>query len=812
MKLSEITIHSITLENFASYRKLTFDLDKLGHLVNIYGATGSGKTTLIVDSITFCLFGNAYNMDRQGTTKLVINPMFSEAKCELEFSVSGKRYKISRIVYKDAPANAILYEEKDGNLIKKAVSVKEVDKIINSMINFDYTTFLNSIMVRQGDVMRFLEASPKERREILLKAFNLDFSKHLEKAKELRNELSKEIGNIEENIEELKKEISKEGEVRKELEEANQKIQVIKEELDNFNKNLGELENEIESLTRTKSIIENEVKQLEIIKKDIEDLTKEKSNLIKEINDYIKKLQNESEYRKDLEKYKLIREDLNKVKAILNEINLRRKEVEFLERELHNLQNELNKKQKYKIDLEEAKKAKDILAEYEKEIKEIQDEIGSKNEEIAIMRSQEEEINRILEILRSDTSTVCPVCKRDLTKEHRLVLIQDYERKIEAIRSKRIAEEKLLEEIEKKEEELNVRKKEYERKASSIELLESLASNEEELREEIKNKQIDLNKLKEEIHKLNSEDILQRYKLEARNIEQEIRKCDNEIIRISNELANINEYKKILPEREKKLKELEKKIDELNKKVQAEKDLKLQLNKIDSEIQEKNRIRKNLQERIRYMNEEIGGLNQKIKYADEQLKYIEKSKKEVEEKERDLNNKKINLRAYEIICEDIFNDRGFPLKLLKDYIEKLNDYINSYFLPKVKPDISVEIKTEQDKVEINVAQNGYVRELATYSGGEKTIIGLAFRLGIAKILSSSRLGIVPRLLIIDEGFGPLSKEFREAVLKAILELKSDYDKIFIISHVEDIQDNPIFDTVIKVWKDDNNFSQIEILR
>jgi ATPase involved in DNA repair len=68
-------------------------LDKIGQVINIFGSTGSGKTTLIVDSITFCLFGNAYGIDRQGTTKLVINPKFNEAKCEIELTLGNKNIK-----------------------------------------------------------------------------------------------------------------------------------------------------------------------------------------------------------------------------------------------------------------------------------------------------------------------------------------------------------------------------------------------------------------------------------------------------------------------------------------------------------------------------------------------------------------------------------------------------------------------------------------------------------------------------------------------------------------------------------------------
>lgn len=807
-------IHKIILENFASYKKEIFDFDKLGQVVNIYGPTGSGKTTLIVDSITFCLFGNAYNVDRQGTTKLVINPKFNEAKCEIEFSIYDKKYKVSRTVYKNSPANALFYEEKDGNFIKKAISVTEVDRIISSLIKFDYSTFLNSIMVRQGDVMRFLESNPKERREILLKAFNLDFSKYLERAKELRQETTNKINNIELEIKESKNKIEREGEInnqlltiRKDYENKNEILKKLQELKEKYDK-------EKELLTIKKTKIEKEIEQIEYIKEEINELSKEHNDLLQKLDDIKNKIKNENKFKQEKDNLEKIKKELIMLQDKINLIKIKETEISGIKDKISRIEKDLLEIQRHREELEDAKKAKKILDELYEKLQDIEIEEDEIKEKITRTNIEIEEANKILELLLKKETSECPVCKSKLTPEHRNELIKEYNERIYNLNSEIQKQNIYLEYIKKEKEKLENESKKLEKKVNIIEFLENLIreKNENDLKNQLENLNKDLVEKENELKKQKEDELFKIHGNDFRQIQNRLQECEKKIVELSNELAKIDEYKKSLPDIQKSIADLESKIEEKEKKIKEEDSLKLELDKIEYEIEEnKNNIKK-IQAQIDKLNKELGELKQSIESLQEEIDEIKALKEKIKIKEKELNILRVEQRALEILCDDIFNDRGFPLKLLKDYIERLNEYINSYFLPRVKPDIAVEIKIEQDKIEINIAQNGYTRELATYSGGEKTIVGLAFRLGIAKILSSSRLGVVPKMLIIDEGFGPLSKEFREAVLKAILELRQDYEKIFIISHVEDIQENPLFDSIVRIWKDEAGFSHIEILK
>jgi len=232
---------------------------------------------------------------------------------------------------------------------------------------------------------------------------------------------------------------------------------------------------------------------------------------------------------------------------------------------------------------------------------------------------------------------------------------------------------------------------------------------------------------------------------------------------------------------------------------------------LSQEIEElKNKIAF-LIEKINKINQEIGRIEEREKLLKEKKEEIEKAKKDLEELKKRKIEYEEKLEIYEILYNDVFNEKGFPLRFLDNYIEDLNQIINTEYLTPILNNKRVEIKRIEDNIEIRVFDDIYPRELVTYSGGEKTAIGFAIRLAIAKTLALRR-GVSPKFLIIDEGFGPLSVEIRDLLLRSILNLKHEYEKIFIVSHLEDIQENPMFDSVIKIFKDENNISHIEILK
>ena len=79
------------------------------------------------------------------------------------------------------------------------------------------------------------------------------------------------------------------------------------------------------------------------------------------------------------------------------------------------------------------------------------------------------------------------------------------------------------------------------------------------------------------------------------------------------------------------------------------------------------------------------------------------------------------------------------------------------------------------------------RNYEMYSGGEAFRINFAIRIAISKVLAR-RAGAQLQTLIIDEGFGSQDSAGRERLVEAINNIQHDFEKVIVITHVEELRD------------------------
>ena len=96
-------------------------------------------------------------------------------------------------------------------------------------------------------------------------------------------------------------------------------------------------------------------------------------------------------------------------------------------------------------------------------------------------------------------------------------------------------------------------------------------------------------------------------------------------------------------------------------------------------------------------------------------------------------------------------------------------------------------------------------EKAVISGGEEDVVALALRLSLSELIQEMS-GHPMSLLVLDEVFGSLDAERRQSVLERLLALKSRFRQIFIISHIEDI--NQVADQCIYLTRDAGSRSTV----
>lgn len=171
---------SLTISAFGPFAgETTIDLRALtdGGLYLISGDTGAGKTT-IFDAISFALYG-APSGDHRSAAMLrsaYADPT-RKTFVELEFSYHNKNYRIRRIPayeregYKTSqPAEAELIVPDQPPIMR----VRDVNDAIHAIMGVDREQFSQIAMIAQGDFLKLLHASTKERIDIFRRLFGTE--------------------------------------------------------------------------------------------------------------------------------------------------------------------------------------------------------------------------------------------------------------------------------------------------------------------------------------------------------------------------------------------------------------------------------------------------------------------------------------------------------------------------------------------------------------------------------------------------------------------------------------------------------------
>lgn len=176
----------LTMSAFGSYgTAAAVDFREADHgLFLITGDTGSGKTT-IFDGISFALFGELSGGLRDGAMMRSQYAGEEETYVELMFSDRGQIYTVRR-----SPAYQRLSKRKnkDGERTSTTVSAKvslvmpdgrevpgrigEINEKIQEIVGVDRNQFAQIAMIAQGEYIKLLHASSKERKEIFARIFD----------------------------------------------------------------------------------------------------------------------------------------------------------------------------------------------------------------------------------------------------------------------------------------------------------------------------------------------------------------------------------------------------------------------------------------------------------------------------------------------------------------------------------------------------------------------------------------------------------------------------------------------------------------
>jgi DNA repair exonuclease SbcCD ATPase subunit len=245
--------------------------------------------------------------------------------------------------------------------------------------------------------------------------------------------------------------------------------------------------------------------------------------------------------------------------------------------------------------------------------------------------------------------------------------------------------------------------------------------------------------------------------------------------------------------------------------------------------------------KIKSLQDKITSLNLKVDEYNKNKEQIELNiqlNKHIDSFKSNLNTYKTQLKTFETkILKSNSNLSKFKTEkcAIQDMITKVRDLeeqnkLYDYYLDAVKrdgvsyelisktlPSIEGEINNILGQIvefQMNLQMDGKnVNAFIVYgddrmwplemcSGMERFISGLAIRIALINICNLPR----PNFLVIDEGFGTLDAENLQSLFMAFAYLKTQFDFVVIISHIDSMRD--VVDNLIEIKKD-NGFSSVQ---
>lgn len=384
----------LIISAFGPYaNKCELDLTKLGKkgIYLITGDTGAGKTT-IFDAITFALYGQTSGGFREND---MLRSKYADAHTptfvEMTFSYNQQEYTVRRNPEYLRPAkkgNGMVKEKAQAEFFlpnqTPITGIKDVNNAIIELIGIDAHQFTQITMIAQGEFLKLIHATTKERSDIFRKIFNTKPYQQLqEKLKEQFNHLKKEFVLIDTSIKQYVDSILLPNEdikinplmpnecletIKQIIIQDNQDLQILEQKLNETEQNLATQTKLIDNANMQTKLnfelqnISPKINQVQAkLQENISQHTKFKQNYEQENP---KLTLNIAKLTEELPKYQKIKQKQTKIIQLQQEISTKQQNLKSTEQELNtlttsitNINTELTQLNDIEIKIEQVKTA-----------------------------------------------------------------------------------------------------------------------------------------------------------------------------------------------------------------------------------------------------------------------------------------------------------------------------------------------------------------------------------------------------------------------------------------------------------------------
>ena len=822
------------------------------HVACLCGNNGNGKSA-IFDAITWALWGRS----RAKNNDDLIHLGQSEAEVELEFISGDQRYRVIRKhVRKSSQSRAghtLLELQLAFDGIFKPISgntLQETQQKIIELLNLDYETFKNSAFLRQGHADEFSTKRPGQRKEILANILGLSHYDALEKrAKDLAAERRIEAATLQSTITEIslqlihkpdyeatvnriEQEISK-LEQRKRDEEAiilrlraqKEALEVKKEQLSHTRAHLDEVKHELERWQARIKGHQMQIAEYEQVLGEKESIYKgyadflEMKRLNDDLNRKLSKLLTLKEQRSNLEKVIQQAAEMLNAERKITLSKLTEKEARFARvRELEEMLRQTRHRLTELTNLEQA------ITQKREQIRQIEIRMSYLASNSVHLESELAELEDKRKLLaRGDVR--CPLCETTLGADGR----QRIEAKLAAEADEKMkARQNIDEELNERKAVLRVLEGELAEQESCLEkertmwqsrlsIIEKELADSREAGKELVQDKIRLQELEQRLaekayasteqqmlSQLQNEERILAYSKERHQQTQQqlasLQRFESLQQRLDEAIKDIDREKAALVVAEETISKLKAALEADSKKIDLLTAETSALSDIITRLTEAERRHQVLLQSERQLRDELAG-------AKERLHHIAELELIIKEKQQALQHALYEESIYNQLAE-AFGKKGVQALLIEQALPEIQMEANRLLGKMTDNRMSLTLETQRETkkgdaietLDIKVADELGTRNYEMYSGGEAFRIDFALRIALSRLLVR-RAGASLPILIIDEGFGTQDSSGRERLVEAISSIQDDFEKIFVITHLEELKDK--FPVLINISKTTN---------
>lgn len=836
----------LRLRNFMCYREVEA-LNFSGiHLACLAGDNGHGKSALL-DAMTWALWGQARLGARRDDELIHLGQ--TEMEVEFTFALDGHRYRVIR--KRDSRGggrSALELQMWDAQTFRPLTEpiIRDTQARINELLRMDYETFINSAFLLQGRADEFTIKPPAERKRILGDIMGLSiYDEYEERAKEQAKAKEQEAAEMAAQIREIDRELERRPEYEREL------LQTEGQAAD-LTRILQKAEEELRHLREERKELDLKVAQIDDLSARLAQGEQELAELKEQIAASEARL---AEYeavlaeRQDIEKgftaltrARQLNETLSLKLSQLVQLNERKGQLEsaiaearhklttqqrLLAEKIAELETKAEKAAQMEADLAAVRTQLEDLAKLESDRQARQQAIQELSNQVASLQTRNEQLKAEIEPLKEKVDLLkkaearCPLCDSELSEADRDRLVAQFtaegkekadlhrtnQAEIKDLSSQSEALQREMEAIDQElkdkpalqKQEATLEKALGEAQAADQELTEARAGAAavgEKLatQDYAPAEQAELARLTAQLQELGydadaHEEVRQDLQVLAMFEEAQAR-LQTALDQIERERANLERLRQSQARKQTTLAADIEKRDELKQAV-------ARLPEVRQQVEEKKGEVDRLQEEERRARDVVAAIKQQIAHCQYLVKEREKR---VAERQKAVEEKAIydELRT-------AFGKKGLQAMIIESAIPEIEDEANALLARMTEGRMNVRFETQRETkkgdtvetLDIKISDELGTRSYELYSGGESFRINFAIRIALSKLLAR-RAGARLQTLVVDEGFGTQDTQGRERLVEAINSIQEDFEKILVITHIEELRD--LFPVRINVFK------------